>query len=209
MKLPNDSIYRALNKEKPDKQRVLGQALAEMEAMPKVKRVPRRRLILAWGSAVALLLVILIPIVLLAQTGMFTGSKSSAPADMENAYDAPQATPDQSAEAPGFRFELSKNMINSDESSAISGAEGPLASYDASYGGEEESVIIYSTTNPVPSGATQVFVDNLSVDGWYIVRTEDGKTYIDLYLTYQSKDYLIVICAEEERLDYFLSQIRG
>ena len=209
MKFTNDPIYRALNQEMPDKEKVLAQALAAMEEMPKVKRAPRRRLVLAWGSAVAVLLMIMIPVIILSQQGVISGAKRSAPGDSEDSYSAPAAPDDADNAAIDIYFDLTRDNDSRSEPE-LQGAEGPIASYKVNFLSVEESVMIYLTTQAPPPSTTDTYLENLNVNGKYTVETEAGVTIINLYFTYQSRSYLVVIrCADASRMEYYLEHIRA
>lgn len=209
MKFTNDPIYRALNKDKPDKEKVLTQALAAMEAMPKVKRAPQRRHVLALGSAVAVLLVMIVPVIILLQQGILGGAKSSAPRDSDDSYSAPPAPDEAENMAIDIRFDLARDSETRSEAD-LHGAAGPFAWYKATYQNVEESVLIYITTQAPPATAPEIDIENLGVTGKYTARAEDGVTVINLYFYYRSRPYLVIIrCADASRIDYYLEHIRA
>jgi hypothetical protein len=207
MKFTNDPIYKAFNREKPCKEKVLGPAMSEMDSMPKQKSVPRRRLVLAWGSAVALLIIIIIPIIILSQQGWVASDKALSPETNEYDNDASRDTYDNGA--AGIYFDLARKNTDSSNTD-IYGAEDPLAVYEEKFGSLQESVMVYYTTASAPDAAEEIYIENLDVYAKYIVMTEERSTVIHLYFAYQGKNYLVVIrCSDPSRLNYFLAHIHA
>jgi len=201
-----DPVYRALNAQKPNKQKTLAAALAEMKAAPNAKaRIPFYQVKRVMAACLIVFFVALVPFLIFRYTDVL-GEKGGGNAP-ENTIDAPHS-PSYDSNYIEFDLDIANGYKGGNES--LEDYNGVVGSYK-NYDGEiEETVTIFFYDGEIPPIHKTVYIDKLGVTGYYTAEPAEALTLIKLYFSYNGTDYLVeVYCTGEDRLQYYLSEIIG